>query len=250
MNEPIELSQKDIEGGFVRLGLRKGMFVEVHSSLRSFGRVVGGAATVIDALKSIITSEGAIVMPSFPASKPLELTDADRSRGLVTKIKILDPDSDERTGMGIIADTFKKGADVVTGRGPHRVSAWGAEAELNAKGLGNLHRHDGYGLLIGVDIYRLTSMHYVEGGMPEEILRIFRPSKEVLAYYPENEWIIETGKPPVQPWYAIQAQAYEKGYITDGYIGKSKCMFFKVNDVINLYKHALETDPLGLFGIA
>ncbi len=35
----ISLTQKDLETGFIELGLKKGMAIEVHSSLSSFGKV-------------------------------------------------------------------------------------------------------------------------------------------------------------------------------------------------------------------
>jgi len=239
-----------LEAGFRELGLAGGMFVEVHSSLSSFGFVEGGARTVIDAIKNIVTPNGAIVMTSFPVTQPLELTDLDKARGLIFKIRVLDPDSDERTGMGIISDTFRKDPGVLTGTGPHRVSAWGAEAEKNAEGLSNLHEHDGVALLLGVDIYRLTSMHYVENGMPEEIAKCFSAPEEIRKIYPENEWYVETGTAPEKAWYKIQDQAYARGFIKDRMIGNAKCMFLKVNDVIGLYRRALDTDPLGLYGLA
>lgn len=43
--------KEDIKAGLMRLGLKKGDTVGVHSSLSSFGHVDGGADTVIDALK-------------------------------------------------------------------------------------------------------------------------------------------------------------------------------------------------------
>ncbi|MBP2653590.1 MAG: aminoglycoside 3-N-acetyltransferase [Firmicutes bacterium] len=231
------------------LGLRKGMYVEVHSSLSSFGQVDGGAKVVIRALQNIITPDGAIIMTSFPMSKQIELTEEDKERGITCKIKILDSNTNERTGMGIVADTFRRMPDVLTGEGMYRVSAWGAEQDKNSKGLSNLHLKDGYGLLIGVDIYRLTSMHYVEDNLPAEIEDIFKPSAEVQNYYPKDEWYIETGTPPERAWYKVQDQAYANGYIKDINIGNAKCMFFKVNNVINLYKGALESDPLSLYGL-
>ena len=103
--------------------------------------------------------------------------------------------------------------------------------------------------LLGVDIYRLSAMHYVEGDLPDEIRSIFKPSAAARAQYPEDEWFIETGEPPVKAWYKIQSHAYDNGYIQDGMIGNCKCMFFKVNNVIGLYRHALQTDPLGLYGL-
>ncbi len=238
-----------IESKLRELGLREGMYIEVHSSLSSFGQVDGGAETVILVLQNIVTPKGAIIMTSYPVSKQLELTEEDKKRGLTYKIKILDPNSDERTGMGIISDTFRKMSDVKTGEGIHRVSAWGVEQDQNCGGLSNLHFKDGYGLLLGVDIYRLSSMHYVESILPNEIRDIFKPSDEVQSHYPKDKWYIETGNPPEKAWYKIQDQAYKNGYIKDITIGNAKCMFFKINHVINLYKKALERDPFELYGM-
>jgi hypothetical protein len=92
-------------------------------------------------------------------------------------------------------------------------------------------------------------MHYIESRLPDEIRRTFEPSDEVRRFYPSDEWYIETGKPPVEAWYTIQNEAYKRGMIRDGWVGKSKCMFFKVNGVIRLYEKAIETDPFGLYGL-
>lgn len=94
------LTREEIENGFRDLGLLQGMFLEVHSSLSSFGHVEGGADTVIRALINIIGDEGAIVMSTFPVSVPLPLTEIDLQRGLTFKIKIFDEASEERSGMG------------------------------------------------------------------------------------------------------------------------------------------------------
>jgi aminoglycoside N3'-acetyltransferase len=245
-----ELTFSDILQGFKKIGIIQGMSLEVHGSLSSFGYVKGGAHTIIDALISAVGNEGALVMPSFPMSAPLPLDAIDIQRGLTCKIKIFDPQSDERSGMGIIPDTFRKRPDVLTGVGLHRVSAWGKDKAINCNGLSNLIENNGWALLIGVDIYRLTSMHYVESNLPDQIRNIFKPSPDILKNYPPDQWYIETGGPPVKAWYKIQDQAYQKGYITDHFIGKSKLMLFKICNVTDLYKHALETDPLGLYGLS
>lgn len=199
---------------------------------------------------NVVTENGSIVMPSFRLSPFLSPTEFDQKLGIKVKIKILAPDADEKSGMGIIADTFRKMPDVLTGDGLFRVSAWGREREPNSKGFSNLMEKDGQALLLGVDIYRLSSMHYVESILPEEIKAIFKPSKEVQKIYPPDQWFVETGEPPVKAWYKIQAEAYKRGYIKDGMIGRCKCMLFKIIDVVGLYKQALETDPLGLYGLS
>ena len=104
-------------------------------------------------------------------------------------------------------------------------------------------------LLLGVDIYKLTAMHYMEDILPKEISDIFAPSREVSEIYPPDQWFIETGEPPVKPWYTIQDMAYEKGLIKDGYIGKCRYMFFNILDVVSLYRKELEINPFGLYGL-
>lgn len=243
------LTLADLTCRFREIGLLKSMFLEVHSSLSSFGYVEGGAVSVIQALMDTVGQGGALIMPTFPVSLPLPLSDEDVQRGITYKIKLYDECSDEKSGMGIIPDTFRKMPGVRTGIGEHRVSAWGKDIEANCKGFSNLIAKDGHALLIGVDIYRLTSMHYMESKLPAEIRNTYEAPEDVLSHYPKNKWYVQIGSPPAKAWYTIQSEAYKKGLINDLVIGRSKCMFFKVNDVIRIYERAIETDPYGLFGM-
>ncbi len=245
---PSTVTKSDIVRGLRNLGVKAGMAVEVHCSLHSFGHVEDGAITLIEALKQVVGNNGAIVMPSFTLSANQPLNEIDTKLGLTLKIKILQTD-EERSGMGIVSDTFRKLPDTVTGQGLFRVSAWGKDAEIHSLGFQHLIDMDGWALLLGVDIYRLSAMHYVEDSLPDEIKKMFMPPEEARKLYPENQWFIEGWKPPVKPWYTIQDKAYEKGMITDGMIGDCKCMFFKVKDVIGLYRQALQSDPLELYGL-
>lgn len=169
--------------------------------------------------------------------------------GILTKIKIL-PEDSPRTAMGIIADTFRQRIDVVTGSGVIRTSGWGLHAAEAAKGgLDYVIHNGGKALLLGVDIYKLTAMHYMEDIMPEEIGSIFAPTEAARNRYPADEWLVECGEPPVKPWYTIQNMAYQKGIIKEGYIGKCKYMFFDIWDVVSLYRKELETNPFQLYGL-
>jgi len=152
--------------------------------------------------------------------------------------------------MGIVSDTFRKMTDVHTGQGIFRASAWGKDADIHSfSGFQHLIDMDGWALLLGVDIYKLSTMHYVEDNLPDEIKNIFKPSEEARKLYPEDQWFIEAGEPPVKPWYTIQSRAYEKGFIKDVMIGDCKCMLLKVLNVIGLYRQALQSDPLELYGL-
>ena len=103
----IMVTKNESKESLKSLGICKGMTLEVHSSLSSFGELEGGAETVIDILKELVTEEGSIFMPALRLSKELPLSEEDKKLGITVKIKVLPPDSD-RTAMGIVADTFHK----------------------------------------------------------------------------------------------------------------------------------------------
>lgn len=243
------LDKQKIVKELKKIGIYEGMELEVHSSLSSFGYVQGGAESVIEAFMECVGSNGSIYMPALRLDPPMELTEEDKSTGITVKIKII-PENAIRTDMGIIADTFRSRSDVITGKGVIRTSGWGLHAyEAEKYGLDYVIHNGGKALLLGVDIYKLTAMHYMEDILPKEISDIFAPSVEVCKKYPSDEWFIETGEPPVKPWYTIQNMAYEKGIIRDGYIGKCKYMFFDIWDVVSLYRSELEKDPFKLYGL-
>ena len=243
------MTKQELVEELKKIGLKEGMEIEVHSSLGSLGYVEGGAETVIEALMECVTDRGSIFMPSLCFGPELELTQEDKDMGITVKIKIL-PEDEPRTAMGVIADTFRQRSDVVTGKGMIRTSGWGLHAKEAAKGgLDYVIRNGGKALLLGVDIYKLTAMHYVEDAMPKEISDLYEPTEAVLRKYPPEKWLIECGNPPVMPWYTIQDMAYEKGLIKDGYIGTCKYMFFDIWEVVNLYRKELETNPFKLHGL-
>lgn len=49
---------------FMKIGIRPGMNVIVHSSLSTIGWVCDGVVSVINALENVITPDGTLVMPA------------------------------------------------------------------------------------------------------------------------------------------------------------------------------------------
>lgn len=243
------VTKEMLKNTLIDLGVEKGMILEVHSSLSSFGELEGGAETVIDTLKELVTDEGSIFMPALRLSKELPLSEEDRKLGVTVKIKVLPPDSD-RTAMGIVADTFRKLSDTYTGQDVISTSGWGKYGkEAVTSGLDYPIHNGGKALMFGVDIYKLTAMHYVEGITPEDINKKFEPTDEINRKYPPDEWFMEAGHPPVKAWYKIQDKAYEKGLIKETMIGECKVMFFDIWSVVSLYENELKRDPYGLWGM-
>lgn len=252
MSQSIEknkVSRQQLNDSLIALGIKPGMTLEVHCSLSRFGELEGGALTVIDTLKELVTEEGSIFMPALRLSEELPLTDEDKELGITVKIKILESDAD-RTAMGIVADTFRKMQDTFTGPDTISTSGWGKHGkDALTGGLDYPIHNGGKALLLGVDIYKLTAMHYVEGITPEDINSQFAPTEEINRVYPPEEWMVEAGHPPVKAWYTIQRMAYERGLIKETVIGGCKVMFFDIWDVVSIYEEELKRDPYKLWGL-
>ena len=243
------VTKHELKSALTALGVKKGMILEVHSSLSSFGELEGGAVTVIDTLKELVTEEGSIFMPALRLSRELPLTERDRELGITVKIKVLGADA-KKTAMGAVADTFRRLSGTLCGRDTISTAGWGRHAEEALKGgLDYAIHHGGKALLLGVDIYKLTAMHYVEPATPADITAMFAANEEIDRIYPPGEWFIEAGHPPVKAWYTIQAMAYERGLIREAQIGGCKAMFFDILPVVSLYENELKNDPYRLWGI-
>ena len=241
------VTKAELKSALEALGITKGMTLEVHSSLSSFGELEGGAMTLIDTLKDLVTEDGSIFMPALRLSREIPLTDEDKRLGITVKIKVLDKDA-ERTAMGLTADTFRKLPDTYAGEDTISTAGWGHGGKEALKGgLDYAIHNGGKALMFGVDIYKLTAMHYMEGATPADIANAFAPTKEASAVYPPDEWFIECGHPPVKAWYKIQELAYDRGLITDMMIGSCKVMYFDIYDVVSIYEQELKNDPYGLW---
>lgn len=243
------MTQEEIEQGLRKLGLSAGICVEVHSSLSSFGPVQGGADAIISALMTVVGPEGTIIMSAYTVSKVLPLTDEDRALGLRCKVKVYPEGSDFASGMGLVADTFRRRADVAVGKGTLRVAAWGKDAVCYAnQGYRRLYDYNGHALLLGVDINRMSSMHLAETDLPAALWEKFNLPPAVRRIYPEDQWYAETACNREAGWNKIQEEAEHRGLIHEQTIGCARCLFMRVRAVVDLYREALQNNPYQLFG--
>lgn len=143
------------------LGIEKNSVIIVHSSLKSFGYMKGGAEAVVDALMDAV-SEGTLILPSFNHGAPYD-------EGTVFDIRTTP------TTNGAIPEAFRHRPGVFRSMNPtHAFAVYGRDAEqiasaheaAPAMGEGSpidyLYRHDGGVLLLGVGYTRNTFHHYVE----------------------------------------------------------------------------------------
>ncbi len=174
-------TQPSIAADLAALGVRPGMVLLVHSSLKAMGFVNGGPVAVILALEQVLGHEGTLVMPthtgdlSDPANwknPPVPESWWDTIRATMPAY---DPALTPTYHMGIIPETFRKQTEVLRsnhpdasfaarGRHAQRIVADHALVPLfgEESPLARIYDLDGWVLLLGVGHGNNTSLHLAE----------------------------------------------------------------------------------------
>jgi len=161
----MQVTRQDIVAGLVRLGLGSGDLALVHSSLSSFGHVVGGADAVIDALLETVGPRGTIAMPTLTGSPDFNPTNP----------PVIDL-AKTPCWTGMIPETFRQRPTAARSVHPtHSVSAIGPLAEwlcathhLSPTSCGatspywRLAQAGGYIVLAGCGFESCTTLHCAE----------------------------------------------------------------------------------------
>ena len=175
------ITKQDLIEVFNKLGLRRGMEVMLHSSLKSLGFVVNGPLDVIDALLEVVGEEGTLLLPAHTG----QLTDPQDWKNppipsefvetLRQRMHPFDPRVTPIRNRGVIPQTFMTYPGVRRSTHPlnsviakgNRAEYFTAVHELHAsEGLaspiGRLYERNGYALLLGVTLARCTAIHLAE----------------------------------------------------------------------------------------
>ncbi|MFI3284707.1 MAG: AAC(3) family N-acetyltransferase [Erysipelotrichaceae bacterium] len=175
------LGKQEIVEQLKKLGVYQGMILEVHASLHSFGHVVGGAQSVVDALIEAVGYNGTLLMPlqSYENTEPStwksfkgDLRDICKIRAQIPPYNKKDFEARE---MGAICDNLRRRDGVVISEHPNMgYLAWGKYAKLlcNHQSLhfalsqespaARLNELKGSILMMGVGFEQATSMHLAE----------------------------------------------------------------------------------------
>jgi aminoglycoside 3-N-acetyltransferase len=166
---------------FAALGVKQGMVLLVHSSLRSIGWVCGGPVAVILALEELLGAEGTLVMPAHSGSmtEPSYWKHPPVPESWWPIIRRETPAFDTELTptrlMGAIAETFRKQSGV--SRSSHPSSSFCARGKYASEitsnhslsfslgehsPLARIYDLDGSVLLLGVGYHNNTSLHLAE----------------------------------------------------------------------------------------
>ena len=234
------VTQKDIERGLQELGLRSGDTVVVHSSLSSFGKVAGGAETLVDALLAVLGADGTLVVPTFtyalgvfdPRETPSaagNVTEAVRNRP--NAIRSLHP-SHSVTAIGRLAKAVTERHEKAHPFG--RGSALFKVLQANGKIL-QLGTNQTTNSMVHV-AEEIVEMPYLDRSR-EAGIRTIRG--EVV-----HRWIRRPGCS--QGFGAIEEDLQQQGAIVETFIGKCRARLMSARAVVKAAVEALKLNPEAL----
>lgn len=179
-NQPSPITVGSLKRDLTALGVKPGMVLLVHSSLSSLGWVCGKSVAVIEALESLLTPDGTLVMPTHSElSEPSYWENPPVPEAWWQIIRETTPafqsDLTPTRGMGLIPETFRKQDGVLRSYHPQvSFAAWGKYARQITEHhsleytlgenspLARIYDLRGYVLLLGVGHGNNTSLHLAE----------------------------------------------------------------------------------------
>ncbi|NJK43425.1 MAG: AAC(3) family N-acetyltransferase [Pleurocapsa sp. SU_196_0] len=239
------VSQSDLERTLWKLGVTGERVAIVHSSLSSFGNVVGGASAVVKALEH---ASSTLVMPAFTYYTlvwPSEHRSEDWPQFVGDDGPPFRADSPVSRDIGRVPQTLLERAG--TQRSSHPALSFvalGANANeiLRTQTLehpyapvGALYALDADVILLGVDMRSNTAMHYGEylAGRPMLERWANTPSGAVRTYYPNCSAAFNPIERHLETFRSVE-------------LGKGNVAVMRVRDVVDTTRRLLERDPYAL----
>ncbi|WP_252699143.1 aminoglycoside N(3)-acetyltransferase [Natronosalvus vescus] len=210
VDEPVTVTS--LVDDFQNLGIEAGDTLLVHSSLSALGWVCVDAQTVVDALMTVVTEEGTLVMPTHSTqySDPSVWSNPPVPESWIETIRTqrppYRPETTPTRGMGAIVEAFRTYPAVRRSAHPTlSFAAWGANAATivddhpldNGLGedspLARVYNLDGSVLLLGVGHESNTSLHLAEyraaidQPATENVAPVLEDGERVVARYTDIE---------------------------------------------------------------
>lgn len=220
------VDREKIITGLRDLGVRAGGLLLVHASLSSFGRVEGGAATVVEALLAAVGPEGSVFMPTFNFGQlAFEAAMTPSLTGAVSESL--------RTWPG--AQRSGHPTHPVSGIGPAATRVLAEHPLMHPFGRGSplwrLWEEDATVLLLGCDHRSSSMIHVAEEAAGVPYLKRTRVGR-VIENGVERELVV-TRPPCSKGFNVVDAPLTKAGMIREAKIGEARVMSMRARDVVD-----------------
>lgn len=242
------VGRKEILEGLARLGFQTGDTLLVHSSLRSFGHVEGGAGTVIEAMLEKLGGRGNLVMPT------LSFGSVDESRPFFDM-------EQTPSDCGIVTETFRRWPGARRSRHPlSSAAAFGPDADFLTEGHADtpcgpqspyrkVLELGGGCLFLGAGMKSNTMFHVAEEMAAPAYMR-YKTIRNATVKLPSGEQVCgdfvrydcyQTGI--VRHLEKMELIFREHRVLKETYIGASRCLFISARDNVSLCCNILSSQP-------
>jgi len=240
-NRPVTCG--DIKAGLIDLGLTVGDTVLVHSSLKSFGQVDGGAEAVIDALLEVVGERGCIVVPTLTlgaSESPLifDVINSPSTSGLVTNVF--------RQRHEAFRSLHPTSSAAAIGWAADELTRYHTDTPCDLPSpYGQVYLRGGYCLFLGVTWSCNTMFHVAEEIAMLPYLRFATFNDGIVIDHSGNRRIVtfrryNCGQSGVRRNLLAMGPYYEAaGAVRHTRIGGSECMLIRAHDVIDISIDAL-----------
>ena len=231
--------RQSVAGQLRALGVREGAVLVVHTSYRAVRPVLGGPATLVDALRDAVGAQGTVVMPSWgddedvpfdPMSTPVSPT------------------------LGVTAELFRHLPGARRSDHPFAFAAVGPAAAAvvadpfpgpphgPASPIGRVHELDGQVLLLGVGHDANTAIHLAEAlaGAPYNVPKhctVLEHGRPVRVEYTETDHCCER-------FALVDGWLRERGLQREGPVGSATARLAAARDIVTVVRRRVESDPL------
>lgn len=231
------------------LGVRSGMTLMVHSSLRQIGWTIGGPHAVVQALINTLGPDGTLVMPAETPKllDPSLWDDPGVPDEWHEAVREHMPGFDATTTpseMGAIAEAFRTWPGTLRSHHPvGSTCARGPQAALITRDhplefsegeggpFGKLHDLDAHTLLLGVGFNRCTSLHHAESLTPNR--RTWHP-RFLVVEDGKRRWVeAENMAWDRSTHFPLAGEAFTRiGKVNCGKIGQADSMLFSTRELV------------------
>jgi aminoglycoside 3-N-acetyltransferase len=251
-------TEAQIREDLLDLGVREGITLLAHTSLRAIGKIEGGAETLYHVLRSLIGSEGTLLVPTFsPRRKdPAEASAIPLSAEEITAMREAVPvfDREEPANIalvGVFPEFVRQLPDAVRSLHPTlSFTAVGANADYLTRNapfhyplgadspLARLHQLDGHVLLIGVNQTRNAILHLAEVWANTPYIH-----RSVMLKTGEGEWTAMQGSPECSAGFRkIEPVLRQARLLKESYVGNAVCQMMRVRQVVSMAVSMMQGD--------
>lgn len=230
-------------------GVRAGSVLIAHAGLKAIGRVAGGAAAVVAALRAALGPAGTLLMPTFSHPTPdgvWRMAATPSRTGAVTEALRTTPGAARSwhpthpvSAIGARAAELTAGHEATSGLGVgspfHRAAEAGADV-----------------LMIGCDLTSCSLVHVAEAIVrPPYFGEVWYDGYDralVAVHADGRSRAVAPTDPPTdsQGFLAVQAELERRGLLRRSRLGAAACLGFAARDALAVAVELLRRDPAAL----